>query len=144
MIVLGLDRLGQVIARELQSDGAIVSICGLDEKKTEAVAGQLGARAIPIRVLYNTLADVIVLADPAIKAGSGRHEVNPGYIRPNMTVLDVSSLPDLHPLAKEAADRDAKVVPATAVYAMHLDAVMKTLTGSGLDDDAREELIRGT
>ena len=144
VLVLGLTRLAQAIARDLAGEGAMVSLCGTDERATEALAQQLGCRSIPLRQLYNTLADVIVIADPDLVAGTGRTEINPGYFRPNMTVLDVSSLPDLHPLGEEATGRGAKVVPPGAIYAKHLDAVLKTLTGGGLDEEAKDELAAST
>ena len=141
VMVLGGTRLGEIIARDLAAEGAMVSICTLADGDSAALASEIGCRAIPLRQLYNTLADVLVIADDSMKAGVGRGEINPAYIRPNMTVLDVTQLPGLHELGIEARERGAKLVPPSDIYAMHLHAVMKTLTGGGLSENAKAVLV---
>ena len=141
VMVLGLTRLARTIAAGLIKEGAMVSLCSVGEQATAQAATELGCRAIPLKQLYSTLADVVVVADPALVAGTGRTEVNPAYFRPNMTVLDVTSVPELHTLGREAIDRGANVVQPAAIYALHLDAVLKTLTGGGLSDGARAAFV---
>ena len=141
VLVLGLSPLGETIARDLAKEGAMVSLCASNEAAVAPLAKELGCRAIPLKQLYNTLADVVVIADGSLVAGGGRTEINPAFFRPNMTVLDVTSPPELHPLGIEARDRGAKLVDPVGIYAIHLDAVMKQLVGEPLSETAKAKLL---
>lgn len=141
VLVLGLSPLGETIARELAGEGAMVAICTVAEGPAKKLAEAIGCRSVPLKQLYSTLADVVVIADAALVAGSGRTDINPAIFRETMTVLDVTCPPELHPLGEEARARGAKLVDPMAIYAMHLDAVMKTLVGKELTADARAKLL---
>ncbi len=53
----------------------------------------LNVRHVPFHNLYDTLADVVVVAEPALQLGPGRAEINAGYFAPTMTVMDLSAMP---------------------------------------------------
>ena len=140
VLVLGMSGLGETIARDLVAEGAMVSLCAQSEQSVAGLASELGCRTIPLKQLYNTLSDVVVIADDSLQMGTGRTEINPAYLRPTMTVLDVTSLPGLHPLGVEARERGCRLIDPGAIYALHLDAVFKTLTGAPLPETARAML----
>ena len=79
--------------------------------------------------LYETLTDVIVIADRNLECGQHAGNVNPSVFRSNHAVLDVSDPPREHPLFVEARERGCRVVEPQAVYVDQLNAQFKAITG---------------
>ena len=52
----------------------------------------MNVRFVPYQNLYNTLSDVVVIADPDLRIGGKKEEFNPSYLRGNMMVLDVTTM----------------------------------------------------
>ena len=66
---------------------------GPDEKAAQQLAQKFNVRHVPFHALYDTLADVVVIADAAIKMGHQKTEINAGYFRSTMLVMDLCSMP---------------------------------------------------
>jgi 3-dehydroquinate dehydratase / shikimate dehydrogenase len=136
VLVVGSNGTSQALAWALQKRHGIVSLAAPDEKAARPLAEKLGVRFVPFSSLYDTLADVVVLADPSIAAGYGRSELNPSYLRPGMTVLNVCRLPDETEFVGEARERGAQVVEPSGVFAEYVASRFKSVTGRDLPPEA--------
>ena len=83
--------------------------------------------------LYDTLCDVAVLTDPEIIPGHRKTELNPAFLRPELTVADVCRLPYDTPFIQEARDRRCRVVEPADLGFQYLTTLFKAVTGRELD-----------
>ena len=97
-------------------------------------------RHVPFHNLYDTLADVVVLADPGMKMGSAKGDLNPGYFRETMTVMDLSAMPDDTPILQEVRARGCKVVNPPDVFRALMATQFEALTGQSFPATVWAEL----
>lgn len=135
VLVIGTSGLAPATAWGIQRRKGVLSVTGPDDKAAQALAGKLSCRYVPFASLYDTLADVVVIADPAIIAGHKKTELNPAYLRPHMLVADVSHLPDDTTFLSEARMRNCKVIEPKAVYRDQMAGLFKSLTGQEMPVD---------
>jgi len=89
----------------------------------------------------DTLVDVLVIADPALKCGTSHGSINPSLLRPSMTVVDVSNPPLVHPLLEEAIERGCRTVAPRAIYEHQVAAQYKVITGKELPGEALASVL---
>ncbi len=119
----------------------LVSVTAPDDKEAQNVATQFDVRFVPFQHLYNTLADVIVFAEPGLPVGSSKTEFNPSYLAPRMTVCDATEMPFDSVFTAEARSRGAKVVEPKLIYADLLSAQIKSITGKEVPASEFTEII---
>lgn len=129
VVVLGCNADAATIAADLAGRGGVVSVSAFEDKKAAAIASEVGCRHLPFPALYQSLADVAVIADPGVTCGLNRKDVNPGYLKPEMTLVDLTDPPMPHPLTLEARERQCTVIEPLETYRQHLRALFKTLSG---------------
>lgn len=141
IIVLGSGGLAKSMIFGIAKRKGLVSVSSSNDKEAQALAVQMGVRFVPYQNLYNTLADVVVFADPHMQLGGKKDEFNPAYLRASMMVIDVTTMPSESPVMKEARERGAKTVDPVDVYAEQLATQFKSATGQELPAaDFRKEL----
>jgi len=131
-LVVGTGGASLTAVYALQSRGAVIGVTDPNEKKGQQVAEKLQVRYIPFQSLYDTYNDVVVLADPEIRKGTGRLQMNPSYFRPQMLVLDLTGQANEHPLTIEARERGSRVVDTRALWQSHISRQFKSITGETL------------
>ncbi len=136
VLVLGNGGTATAMAFGLTRFGGPVSICGPNDKEAQATATKMGCRYIPYQNLYDTLFDVAVIADPALKTGNAHGSVNAALLRDHMTVLDISDPPKLHPLAEEAKLRGCHVIDSAQLFRDRIAAQYRAIVGKDLPEDA--------
>ncbi|QDT54873.1 Shikimate dehydrogenase [Caulifigura coniformis] len=141
ILVLGNGGTAAAMAYGLAQFKGLVSICGPNDKEAQAAAGKLGCRFIPFQNLYDTLFDVVVIADPALKVGTAHGNVNAALLRENQIVLDVSDPPRVHPLAEEARLRKCQMVDSSHLFRDRFAAQYRAIVGKELPEDALEKAI---
>jgi 3-dehydroquinate dehydratase / shikimate dehydrogenase len=96
------------------------------------VAEQLHARYLPFSDISETSPDVVVVADPALELGYGQYELNPTWLRPPMTVVDITRFPEESDLLAEARERGCTIVRPSYIFAQLLSDQFKAVTGQEL------------
>lgn len=132
VLVLGNGGIAQSIVHAISQRQGLVSICGPDDKESQNTAQLNQCRYVPFQNLYETLTDIVVLADPRLEAGVMHGQVNPSFFRPTMTVLDISNLPLESTLLQEARLRGCHVVGSSRIYRDQLETQFKSITGADL------------
>ena len=136
VLVLGNGGMAQSMVYGVTQRKGMVSICGPKDKESQKIATANGCRMVPFAQVYDTLADVIVIADRNLVSGQNQGNVNPSLFRANHAVLDVSDPPREHPLFVEARERGCRVIEPQAVYVDQIGAQFKAITGKDLPVEA--------
>ena len=114
---------------------------GRDDKAAQQIATQFDVRFVPFGNLYNTLCDVVVLAEPGLPMGSHKTEFNPSYLAARMTVCDVTEMPFDSALIKQARERGSKVVEPRAIDMDKIAAQVKSITGKDVAAESFEKFV---
>ncbi|HID22958.1 MAG TPA: type I 3-dehydroquinate dehydratase [Planctomycetaceae bacterium] len=138
VLVIGNGPLAQSMVYGISRRKGLVSVCSPRDKSAQEVAQSYGVRYVPFANIYNTLADVVVFADPTLEVGPGKTEFNPFYLRPPMTVVDVCTMPEDSVFVREGRERECRVVEPREIYLHQLMTQFKSVTGQ---DVTREELL---
>ena len=124
----------------VQRNKGVVSVTAANERGAQQLAQKFYVRHVPFYNLYDTLADVVVVAEPALQLGPGRADLNAGYLRPTMTVMDLSAMPGDTPMLEEARSRGCKVVEPADVYHLLIQTQFESLTGKQFPCEVWDEL----
>jgi 3-dehydroquinate dehydratase/shikimate dehydrogenase len=136
VLVIGNGGVANSMAQAVMTRKGLVSVCGPSDKLSQQAAGENGCRFVPFQNLYDTLADVVVIADRNLKCGTTSGCINPSLLRPNQSVLDVTDPPQEHGLFQEARERGCKVIEPTKVYMDQLQMQFKAIAGRDLPVEA--------
>lgn len=141
VLVVGSGSLARSMVYGIGKRKGLVSVTSPNDDEAQNVATQFNARFVPFQQLYNTLADVVVIADPDLQPGSGKTEFNPSYFIPRMTICDAAEMPFDSVFINEARGRGAKVVEPKLIYGDHLTALIKSITGKDVASSEFSEII---
>ncbi len=138
VLVLGNGGIAQSMVYAVTQRKGMVSVCGPNDKEAKAIAMANECRHVPFHNLYETLVDVVLIADSSLQVGVKHGQVNGSLFRPSMTVLDVGNLPLETTLLAEARDRGCKVVDAVDVFRHQINSQFKAITGKEIPPEALE------
>jgi len=134
IMFVGTNGLGRVLATAAQRAGAIPIIAGGDRQAAQALAQALGCRFILEEAVYTTLHDVLVRCD-----GTALH---PGFLKPGMTVVDVTALPRGSSLLGEAEQRGCQVVSARQLLVELVNRYLRALVGETVPREFLLDVLR--
>jgi shikimate 5-dehydrogenase len=126
----------------IQKHSGIVSVTGPDEKVSQQLAQKFNVRHVPFHALYDTLADVVVIADAAIKMGHQKGEINAGYFRPTMLVMDLGTMPHDTELLQEVRARGCKVVEPREVFRDWAASQFESICGKKFPAETYDEVMQ--
>jgi 3-dehydroquinate dehydratase/shikimate dehydrogenase len=101
---------------------------------TVDVAKSIEARYVPFAEISATRPDVLIVTEPGISLGFGPTALNPLFLQPEMTVLDISHFEAESDLLVEARDRGCVAVRPSYVLAEHLATQFKAIVQQDLPD----------
>lgn len=146
ILVLGSGRLARTMlygVRQIKSTAAVSAShddeeilfcneCGAQSdpaNQVQELAAQLHARYLPFSDISETCPDVVIVADPGLELGYGQHELNPAWLQPSMTIVDVTRFPEESDLLTDARERGCTVVRPSYIFAQLLADQFKAVTG---------------
>jgi 3-dehydroquinate dehydratase/shikimate dehydrogenase len=132
VLIVGTGSLAQALARELKQRGCALVIVSHDRNAAHQLAQELGCRYAQFEALYTTLHEVLIVCDeekPPGKAREGDAGIRPGYLKPGMTVLDLTAGPHKSPLMREAELRGCAVVAPAQCWLEQVALQARLLTG---------------
>lgn len=136
VLVLGNGGIAQSMVYAATQRNGLVSVCGPDDADALRIANLNNCRFVPYMNLYDTLADVIIIADSRLKAGQSQGCINGSVLKSMHTVLDVSDPPIENSLFREARDRGCKLIEPMDVYREQLKTQFKAISGQELPEEA--------
>ncbi|QDU36219.1 Shikimate dehydrogenase [Maioricimonas rarisocia] len=141
VLILGNGGIAESMVYAVRRRDGLVSVVGPNDKEAQRVASENECRFVPYQSLYDTLAEVVILADPKLRAGHSHGAVNPSFLNPGQTVIDVSDPPRETDLFSEARLRGCRLIEPTAVYRDQIAAQFKALTGREIPADAVDSAL---
>jgi len=142
VLVIGSGSLAKSMIYGIGKRKGLVSVTSPDDNAAQELANSFNVRFVPFQNLYNTLSDVVVIADPNLRPGGGKVEFNPSYLIPRMTVCDVTRMPDDSEFIREARGRGSRIVEPALIYAHVLATRIKSITGKEVPASEFEPLIQ--
>ena len=141
VLIIGTNATASAVAYGALRRKGVISITGPDQAKSQEIAQKFNIRCVPFANLYDTLADVAIITDPAIAVGHGKTDMNPTYLRSHMTVADVSRLPEETEFISQARQRGCKTVEPRDLFVDHLGSQFKSACGHDLPPDAITDVL---
>jgi 3-dehydroquinate dehydratase/shikimate dehydrogenase len=144
VFVIGGGGMARSVALGAQKRKGMLSIAAADDNEARQLAQMTGARFIPLANMYDTLCDVVLIAEAqsfSLQAGKATGpgvKLNPAFLREHMYVTDLTQLPAQSDLLREARSRGCKIVEPADIFVEYLSATFKTITGK----DLPPELVR--
>jgi 3-dehydroquinate dehydratase/shikimate dehydrogenase len=124
IMLVGVNAVARSLAYGINKRGGALIIASHNRKVAQALAQQLDCRFVPFEALYTTMHDILVIcgdeegaahavsgsAHPHTAVRSSPHAIHSGYLRPGMTIMDMTALPRKSAFLQEAKARDCRVV----------------------------------
>jgi 3-dehydroquinate dehydratase/shikimate dehydrogenase len=132
VMILGNGGIAQSMVHAVTQRKGLVSICGPGDNAARQTAQDFQCRFVTFQKLYETLVDVIIVADPSLQIGTRHGQINGSLFRNTMTVMDVSNLPLESSLLTEARARGARTIDSRKIYQQQLGSQFKAITGKEL------------
>jgi 3-dehydroquinate dehydratase/shikimate dehydrogenase len=130
VMLVGINGISHALAVRVQQGGGIPILASTDAYEGQRLAGALGCRFVLRDALYTTLHDVLIVCEET--------EVHPGYLKPGMSVVDLTTLPRPSALLNEAERRGCLVVAPAQVLVELVARLARAIAGQEV---AREHLV---
>lgn len=144
VMVVGVNDLALGLAATLKEQGAVPILASRDKKAAHEAAQKLECRYVLYEAMYSTTHDVLIVCDeerqPQKPGGRIPEGIHSGYLKPSITVMDLTSRLTATPLLREAATRGCPVVSPRRLFLSHLQRLARMLTGK----DAATEVLTAT
>jgi len=132
VLIIGATGRARSVAFGFRRRNCVISISDPDDNAAAKVAQTYGLRHVPFTAVYDSYADVLAMIDPAIPIGYRKNELNPSILKPGMTVVDVSQLPDDGLFGREARERACRVVEPRDIFSNMVRSQFHAVTGKEL------------
>jgi shikimate 5-dehydrogenase len=137
----GLAAASKIIAAEVQRQGGNAIIATNEKKAGAAIAASIGCRYIPYEAMYVTLHDVLIVCDEEINEKLGRTGIHATYLKPGMTVIDLTAGAKRSQLLRDADTRSCEIVEPMDLLLDLLEMQAKTLTGKAAPREVMKAAI---
>ncbi|MSR59205.1 MAG: type I 3-dehydroquinate dehydratase [Planctomycetaceae bacterium] len=143
VFVIGAGGMARSVAFGAQKRKGMLSVAAADDNESRQLAQMTGARFVPLAGMYDTLCDVVVIAEAqsfSLQTGHSAQgqgvKLNPAFLREHMYVTDLSQLPGESDLLREARARGCKIIEPADIFAEYVSSTFKAITGKDLPVDA--------
>lgn len=146
VMIAGANSLAGAVAAAVKQREGIFMIASRDKEAGHRMAQELGCRYVPFEALYTTAHDVLVkcaVEKLPMKKGSAEQagDIHPGYLKPTITVLDLTTGPRLSDLAKAAQVRGCAVVKPRDLLAAQCAAQLQLLVGKPIPSQVLKQAL---
>jgi shikimate 5-dehydrogenase len=131
VLIAGTNPNSRMMALAVSKRGGVPIIAGRDRQAALEIAQTAGCRLIPWEALYSTAHDTLIVCEnPTLPKGeSADAGIHYGYLKPNITVLDLTSIGKKSTLVQEAEQRGCPVVSPRQLLIDQLQMQLKLISG---------------
>jgi 3-dehydroquinate dehydratase/shikimate dehydrogenase len=145
IMIVGANATARAIAHGIQRRGGLLILASRQRDTVLQLAQELQCRHISFEALYTTTHDILVVCDDEKMEGNakkpaGKSGLHAGYLRPGMTVMDLTGAGYPTPLLHEAETRGCNVIAPKQALLKQLAAQAQLLTGK----DTPMEVLKQT
>lgn len=144
VMIVGANATARAVARGVQRRGGLLTLASHERDTVTQLAHELQCRHIQFEALYTTAHDVLVVCDleridGKTKQASDKSSLHAGYLRPGMTVMDLTGAGGPTALLREAEIRGCNVITSKQALLRQVATQAQLLTGK---ETPREVLER--
>jgi 3-dehydroquinate dehydratase/shikimate dehydrogenase len=148
IMILGVNAAARSIAHGVKKRGGTLIIASHDHKAAHALAQELDCRYVPFEALYSTRHEALVICSDekdSAKAKMPREAapLHAGFLKPGMTVMDLSCLPRKSAFLREAEARDCRLIRPQSVLAELARLQVHLIAGQDVPRELLEEVLAG-
>jgi shikimate 5-dehydrogenase len=146
VLVVGTNASARTLAYGVQQRGGVLILASQQREAAHQLAQSWECQSVPVEALSTTLHDVLIVCEderetnPAT-ADSGKIDIDIGCLRPDMTVMDLTTATRLSPLLRSARARGSTIVTPRRVLHEQLMLQIRLLTGRDVPRDLVEEKL---
>lgn len=148
-VIYGLQQLrGQLSVTSSNDDPEEVAFCPacgngveLRPSLTRQLLDSMHVRYVPFSELSEEPAEVLIIADPSLEMGYAENQFHPSLLRPPLTIMDLTRLPEESDIIDEARRRGCNVVRPVYIFGEQIAAQFKSITGQDLPDECFQNAI---
>jgi 3-dehydroquinate dehydratase/shikimate dehydrogenase len=147
VMIAGTNPNARMMAHAVHRRGGIPIIAGRDRNAAQEIAQSVGCRHVPWEALYATVHDTLIVCSeeklPARKGQADTGGLHVGYLKPNITVMDLTSIGLKSQIVREAEVRGCPVVYPRDILLDQLEMQIKLLAGQSVSRERLKELLIG-
>ncbi len=133
-MVVGANATARALAAAGKRRGGLLTLASHQRAAVKQIAQDLQCRYIQFEALYTTPHDVLVVCDDENAEGkakrpAGKSGIHAGYLRPGMTVMDLTGAGGTTSLRHEAETRGRNTLASKQVMLQQVAAQTRQLTG---------------
>jgi len=143
-MIAGITPLSREIAHRLAKHGGLLVVTDRDRARAQTLAQVLSCRMVQFEAVYSTLHDVLIFGGDSMPAGGGTGKEKPlhvGYLKPGMTVVDLTASLRKSPLLREAEGRGCLVVDPAQVLLEQVAQQAKVITNKEVPHQPLQDLL---
>jgi shikimate 5-dehydrogenase len=142
VMMAGLNSTARGLARSIKEKGGRFVFASRQRDVAARFCRMFGGRNVQMEAVYTTLHDVLIVNS---EVDADEKPLHPGHLKAGMTVMDLTDLPHMTPLLREAEARGCAVVPPRGLLIEQVRRQVKRLTGqevaAKLLDEKLAELV---
>jgi 3-dehydroquinate dehydratase/shikimate dehydrogenase len=149
VMVIGVNGLARVLTERVKKRGSILIVASRDKAAAQQIAQEYGCRFVQLDAVYTTLHDTLIVCAEEQRHATMKNRpsevgVHAGYLKPSMTVMDLTNLSQPTELLRGAVERGCAVVTPRVLLRDLVVQQVKLITGKEIAPAAIEEAIAAT
>jgi 3-dehydroquinate dehydratase/shikimate dehydrogenase len=142
-LVLGAGGVGRCVAHALHQAGALVAVANRSPERATALAAEVPCRAVEWGARHAGTPEILInCTSVGMHPNVDECPVHPGFLRPNMIVMDTVYNPETTLLVKEARARGCKVRTGVDMFVRQAELQFRLFTGQDAPTDLMARLAR--
>jgi 3-dehydroquinate dehydratase/shikimate dehydrogenase len=146
VLVVGVNAGARTMASRLKQRGCVLIIASHNREAAQKMAQTLECRYVQFEALYSTMHEVLVVCDEERDHAKSRGQtaatgVHSGYLRPGMTVMDLTTVGRRSALLNDAAQRGCQVVSPRQILLHQLALQAQLITGKETPVEVLEKAL---
>jgi 3-dehydroquinate dehydratase/shikimate dehydrogenase len=145
VLLAGANATARTLGQAIRERGAVLILASHDRARAQTLAQELECRHILFEALYSTMHDVLIVCDEEKehKGRSGEIGIHPGYLKPGMTVMDMTATVGKSQLLRDAEQRGCAIVSPRQMLLDQIRLQVKLLTGKDVAPEMLAEAVPG-
>ena len=136
VMIVGITPAARALAGEVQRSGGGAILASHKRKAGQQAAQEVGCRFAAFDAIYTVMHDALVVCDEERDESPRGAGIHPTYLKPGMTVMDVTSGAARSELLREAELRRCLVVQPLDLLVSLLEQQARTLSGKTIPREA--------
>jgi 3-dehydroquinate dehydratase/shikimate dehydrogenase len=145
VLLAGANATARTLGQAIKERGGVLILASHDRARAQTLAQEMECRHILFEALYSTMHDVLIVCneEKEHKGRSGEGGIHPGYLKPGMTVMDMTATVGKSQLLRDAEQRGCAIVSPRQMVLDQLRLQLRLLTGKEVAAEVLAEPVPG-